>query len=171
VRLAVAVLLGACLLTGCGYHTSGHADLVPKTIHTIAIPAFTNITTRYRITDRLPEAIAREFISRTHYQIVNDPGAADAVLYGSVINYFAYPIIFDPVSGRAATLQFSVLLQMRLVERTTGKVIFSRPNFEAKQQYEISVNQNAYFEESPAAIDRMSREVARTVVAAILENF
>ena len=25
---------------GCGYHVSGHADMLPKTIKTIAVPAF-----------------------------------------------------------------------------------------------------------------------------------
>ena len=58
-------------------------DLIPKTVHTIAIPAFTNPTTRYKLTDQLPEAIAREFISRTRYRIVSDPNPADAVLKGA----------------------------------------------------------------------------------------
>ena len=65
--VAVCAIL---LVSGCGYSTGGHADLVPKTGHTIAIPAFSNATTRYKLTDQLPEAIAREFISRTHYRIV-----------------------------------------------------------------------------------------------------
>ncbi len=52
-------------------------------VHTIAIPPFTNATVRYKLTDSLPEAIGREFIARTHYQIVNDPTQADAVLRGS----------------------------------------------------------------------------------------
>src|ERR1700675_3649286 len=82
-------------LSSCGYHVAGKADLVPKSIHTIAIPAFTNITTRYKLTDHLPEAIAHEFIARTKYQIVNDPKEADAVLRGAVTNYVAYPTVFD----------------------------------------------------------------------------
>ena len=90
------------LLSSCGYHVAGKADLVPKSIHTIAIPAFTNITTRYKLTDHLPEAISREFIARTRYQIINDPQAADAVLRGSVINYIAYPTVFDQKTQRAS---------------------------------------------------------------------
>src|SRR5712671_6658478 len=87
-------------LSSCGYRVAGKADLVPKSIHTIAIPAFTNITTRYKLTDHLPEAIAHEFIARTKYQIVNDPQAADAVLRGAVTNYVAYPTVFDQQTGR-----------------------------------------------------------------------
>jgi hypothetical protein len=33
---------------GCGYHGSGKGGLLPKRLHTIAIPAFGNITVRYK---------------------------------------------------------------------------------------------------------------------------
>ena len=81
---------------------AGRADLVPKNIQAIAIPAFSNVTTRYKLTDRLPEAISREFISRTRYHIVSDPNQADAVLRGAVLSYTSFPTIFDPVTGRAS---------------------------------------------------------------------
>ena len=160
------------VLSSCGYHVSGKADLVPKGIHTIAIPAFSNLTTRYKLTDHLPEAISREFIARTRYQIVNDPKEADAVLRGSVINFIAYPVVFDQQTGRASGLAVNVSMQVSLVERATGKVIFTRPGFDVRQRYEISVsNPTAYFDESDAALDRLSRDVARDIVAAILESF
>ena len=158
-------------LTGCGYHVAGHADMIPKTVKTIALPKWGNVTTRYKLTDRMPEAIAREFIARTRYKVVNDPEQADAVLTGAVVNYIAYPTIFDQKTGRASGLQVNVTLQVRLVERATGKVLFTRPSFDARQRYEISINAQAYFEESGEALDRLSRDVARDVVSAILESF
>ena len=57
------------------------------------------------------------------------------------------------------------------MERATGKVIFTRPSFDAHQRYEISVDPRQYFDESETALDRLSRDVARDVVCAILENF
>jgi len=167
-----ALVVLCSFVSSCGYHVAGKADLVPKSIHTIAIPSFTNITTRYKLTDHLPEAISREFIARTRYQIVNDPQAADAVLRGSVINFIAYPTTLDQQTGRASGLAVNVTMGVSLVERATGKVIFTRPTFDVRQRYEISVsNATAYFDESDAALDRLSRDVARTVVTAILENF
>lgn len=169
---AAAILMLTLGLPACGYHTAGQADLVPKTVHTIAIPAFTNKTTRYKLTDRLPQAIGHEFIARTKYQVVNDPAQADAVLQGSVINYVAYPILFDQKSGRASGLQVNVTMTVSLVERATGKVIFSRPSYEMHQRYEISItSSSAYFEESDEALNRLSRDVARDLVSSILENF
>jgi hypothetical protein len=50
-------------------------------------------------------------------------------------------------------------------------VLFTRPNFEVRERYEISVNAAAYFEESDAALNRVSQQVAREVVTSILENF
>src|SRR6266851_1649019 len=103
-----ALVVLCVLLSSCGYHVAGKADLVPKSIHTIAIPSFGNITTRYKLTDHLPEAISREFIARTKYQIVNDPNEADAVLRGAVINYIAYPTVFDQQTSRASGLAVNV---------------------------------------------------------------
>lgn len=163
--------LAAVALSGCGYHVSGTTDLLPKTLTTICIPAFENTTTRYKLTDRLPEAISREFISRTRYKLVSDPGQADAVLKGVVTNYVAFPTVFDQATGRATGLQLNVTMRVTLTERTTGKVLFTRPGFEVKQRYEISVDPKAYFEESEVAMSRLSRDVARSLVSAILENF
>ena len=165
------LMLSCLMLSSCGYHIAGKGDLVPKSVHTIAIPAFANITTRYKLTDHLPEAITREFIARTHYQIVTDPNQADAVLRGSVINYVAYPTLFDQQTGRASGFQVNVTMQVTLTDRTTGKVIFTRPTFEMHQRYELSISAGAYFDESDAALNRLSRDVARDLVSAILENF
>src|SRR5689334_3568776 len=125
---AVCLLLAA--LVSCGYHVAGKADVLPKTIKTVAIPAFGNVTTRYKLSDVLPAALTREFISRTRYQVVPDPNNADAVLSGTVVNFYAYPTIFDPKTSRAAAVQAIVILQVTLRERATSKVLFTRPSLE-----------------------------------------
>jgi hypothetical protein len=169
-RLAWAIA-GALLISACGYHTGGRAELVPSTVHTIAIPAFGNVTTRYKLTDQLPEAIAREFISRTRYRIVSDPAAADAVLEGAVVVYTSFPTVFDPATGRASAVEVHVALRLNLKERATGKILYTRPNFEMRERYQISIDPTAFFEESDAALARASEQTARQVVSSILENF
>jgi outer membrane lipopolysaccharide assembly protein LptE/RlpB len=164
------LLMVVAILPGCGYHVAGRADLVPKKVHTIAIPAFANATTRYKLTNGLPGALTREFLSRTRYRIVADPNEADAVLRGVVANYNSYPTTFDPASNRASGVQIAVTLQITLTDRSNNTVLFSR-NVDVRERYEISVDQIAYFEESDAALMRLSKDVAKTVVSAILENF
>jgi len=166
VRFAIAAF--AILLSSCGYHISGHTDLLPQTIQSIAIPAFANATTRYKLTDRLPEALSREFIARTRYRIVSDPNKADAVLRGSVLNYFAGASI---VVQNATAVDVHVYLQVNLIERATGKVLFTRPAMEVRERYEVSVDPKQYFEESDAGLERVSRSVAQQLVSSILNNF
>ncbi len=163
--------LAALLSTACGYHVAGRADLVPKNIQTIAIPAFSNSTTRYKLTDHLPEAISREFISRTRYHIVSDPNQADAVLRGAILSYSYSPTILDPETNRASSVQLQVTLRVSLVERASGKVLFNRPNMDVRERYQVSTDPAVFFEESDAALDRASQQTARQVVSAILENF
>jgi len=159
-------------MTSCGYHVAGQANLVPKTVHTIAVPPFANATVRYKLSDLLPEALSRELISRTRYQIINDPTQADAVLRGTVLNYVAYPTLIDQATGRTSGLQIIVRMDVSLVERSTGKVIFNRPVYEAHERYELSVTNNIqYFDESGAALERLSKDVARDLVSSILDNF
>lgn len=159
------------LATGCGYHVSGHADLLPKNVKTIAVPAFGNVTTRYMLARLLPEDITREFLSRTRYAVVADPAKADAVLTGTVVNAVAYPTTVDPATGRATGIQAIVTLQLALIDRGTGAVIWNRPAAEFRERYEISIDPAQYFDESSTAMTRLSRDVAQGVVSAVLEKF
>jgi hypothetical protein len=166
-----ALLAALAVGSSCGYGVTAKADLLPKTVKTIAIPAWGNMTERYKVGDRLAGALTREFISRTRYNVVADPNDAEAVLTGTVLQVLPQPTVIDQATGRAAGVQVLVLMQMRLTERATGKILFDRPQFEARQRYEISIDAAAYFEESSAALDRLARDVARDAVSAILEGF
>lgn len=168
--LAVSTLaLGS--LASCGYRVAGHSELMPASLKTIAIPAFKNATTRYKLTDRLPEAISREFLTRTRYRVVPDPNSADMVLNGTVTNYLAFPTVIDPNTSRAAAVEVHVTMQISLVDRMTGKTLFTRPNFEVRDRYEISGDPTKYFDETDTALNRASQLVAQALVSAIVSNF
>ena len=164
-------LLFPIALSGCGYKMGSHTDLLPATVQTIAVPAFDNLTNRYRLTERLPGAISREFISRTRYRVVSTTEEADATLRGAVVNFLTFPNVADPTSGRSVGTQIIVILQVSLTENKSGKVLYTRPAMEFRQRYEIAVDQPVYFEESDVALDRLSRDVARTLVSSVLEAF
>jgi len=168
-KLLFIVLLAT--LSSCGYKVAGKADLLPKTIKSVAIPAFANSTVRYKLTDVMPQAFAREFIAHTRYKVVSDPAQADMVLQGTILNYTNNPTIFDQKLQRANVADLRVTMAVSLVERATGKILFQRPSFEVKENYQISPDANEYFEESDLALRRASERVAQQVVTSILENF
>lgn len=161
----------ALATAGCGYHVAGHSDLMPATIKVIAVPNFGNATVYAKLGHTITADVTREFLSRTRYTIVTDPTQADAVLQGTLVNYVSFPIISDPVSGRATGIQVVATLQIILIDRHTGKTIFTRSGWEYRERYEITLDPAAYFDESGTAMQRVSRDVARSVVSAILENF
>lgn len=160
----------SCLVS-CGYHVGGQGDLVPKSIQTISIPAFSTLTTRYRLVDTLPQEIGREFMARGRFRIVNDPSQADAVLNGSINTVTEYPTIFDPTSGKATSVQITVSITFHFIERATGRVLFSRVNLMSRDNYEIAIDPHQFFDERDPAFARLSRNVAHDIVSAIMENF
>ena len=170
-RLAPLALALGLLLPGCGYHISGHGDMMPKTLKTVAVLPFGNATPRYKLARLIPADIGRELISRTKYQLVDDASQADAVLSGSLVNFVAYSTIIDAKTNRATAAQVIAVINVTLTERATGKVLFSRSGYEFRQRYEISLAPEAYFDESGTAIERVAKDISSSVVSAILEGF
>jgi outer membrane lipopolysaccharide assembly protein LptE/RlpB len=159
------------LTTSCGYHTAGHSVQLPENVKTIAVPAFTNVTTTYRIEQMLTASVVREFTTRTHYHILNDPSeAADATLRGTVISTSATPLTYNSATGQAASVLVVVSMKVSLTDRE-GKVLYQNPSYLFREQYEVSQDLASFFEEDSPAFRRLSQDFARTLVSNILEGF
>jgi outer membrane lipopolysaccharide assembly protein LptE/RlpB len=157
--------------TGCGYHTAGSAVRLPENVKTIAVPAFTNVTTTYRIEQMLTTSVVREFTTRTHYHILNEPGeAADVTLRGTVISTSASPLTYNSATGQAASVLVVVSMKVSLTDRQ-GKVLYQNPSYLFREQYEVSQDLASFFEENSPAYRRLSQDFARTLVSNILEGF
>jgi len=169
-------------LSGCGYHVAGRASRIPPNIKTIAVVTFENQTARYRIEQRLTQAVVREFLARTGYRIVSDPAAADAVLRGQVTGIETAAVLFDAATGRATTMLVTVHLKVSLEDHATKAILYRNDNFLFRQPYEISTSRvssgtetsidvASFFEEQDPALGRLARDFAASLVSAILENF
>ena len=165
------LLLFVSLSAGCGYHTAGHNVHLPQNVKTIAVPAFKNETTTYRIEQMLTASVVREFITRTHYSILNDANSdADATLRGTVLSTTASPVAYDTATGRAASVMIVVSMKVTLSDRQ-GKVLYQNPAYLFREQYEVSQDLQSFFEEDSPAFRRLSQDFARTLVSNILEGF
>ncbi len=160
-----------CFLPSCGYNVAGRGDRLPPDVKTIAVPVFENQTARFRIEQKLSAAVTREFIERTKFRITTNPKGADAVLKGTVKDIRSGVITFDLNTGRATSLQIQVTADVKLVDLHSNKVLFSNPNYIFREEYQVSQTSSALFEEDQPAIQRLSRDLARTLVTEILENF
>ena len=166
--LVALLFLAFC---GCGYHTSGKADLLPTDVQTIAIPAFQNQTRTYKVDQLLTQAVVHEFIGRTRYRVINNPGHnADANLKGTVTYCFVYPVTFDTATLRVATVEVVIGANVTLTDRD-GRVLYSNPNYSFRDQYQLARDVATFFQEESPALERMSRDFARTLVSNILEGY
>ncbi len=169
--LAVLCLIGVVAGAGCGYHTAGHAVQLPENVKTIAVPAFVNETNTYRIEQMLTSAVVREFTTRTHYHMLNDPSeAADATLRGTVVSASSTPLTYNTATGQAASVLVVVSMRVTLTDRQ-GKVLYQNPAYLFREQYEVSQDLASFFEEDSPAFRRLSQDFARTLVSNILEGF
>jgi outer membrane lipopolysaccharide assembly protein LptE/RlpB len=171
-RQAAAVVLAMSLASmGCGYHTAGHAVTLPQNVRTIAIPGFVSHSPTFRVEQVMTDAVVREFNLRTQLHVIHEAQAdADAVLKGTVLSATASPLAYDSKTGRAASMLVTVSMQVTLTDRD-GKVLFQNPSYLFHEQYELSRELPSFFEEDSSAMDRLSRDFARTLVANILEGY
>jgi outer membrane lipopolysaccharide assembly protein LptE/RlpB len=169
--LWLAVLAAPLAAVGCGYHVAGHASSLPSEWTDIAIPAFKNDTTTYRIEQRMTEAVIREFITRTKYRVVQDPKSADGVLHGEVLSIETDPVLFQATTGEVTTMLVIVHTKVELVDNKTEKVVYKNDDMVFRDEYQIATDVQSFFQEEDPALDRMSRDLASHLVANVLENF
>ena len=162
-----------CLLSAvcCGYHVAGTATRIPPGVKTIAVPAFKNMSSTFRIEQQVTAAVTREFLERTHYRVVPTPRDADAVLHGTIKDIRAHAVAFDVNTGRATSLQVQVTADVKLEDVHTHRLLFSNSNYVYRDEYQVSESPSALFEEDRPALERLSRDLARTLVTDIIENF
>jgi hypothetical protein len=171
VYVAAAVLAAVMGAYGCGYRVAGRANTLPATVKTIAVPAFENRTSTYRIEQRLTSAVVHELLVDTRYGVVSNPADGDAVLHGTVLGISGGAVVFDQATGRATTILVTVTMQAELEERASGKVLYRNNNFVFREPYEISTDVPSFFDESGPAVDRLSRDFARRLVAEMRESY
>jgi outer membrane lipopolysaccharide assembly protein LptE/RlpB len=169
-KLLLLIML-ISLLSSCGYHTATKGGSQIPNLNTLAVPAFANQTTTYKVEQTLTSAVVKELLKRTNYKLVyREDGSADATLRGTVTGAAAYPQTYDPQTSRASSMIVAVNMKVTLVARD-GRVLYDNPNYSFRDQYQISREINSFFEEETPALERLSRDFARSLVSDMLEAF
>jgi outer membrane lipopolysaccharide assembly protein LptE/RlpB len=191
-KMALEVALAAAwLVGGCGYHLAGHSDMLPKSIHVIAVPTMENKTSTFKIEQSLTAATIHEFLAKTNYKIVSDPNAADAVLTGRVLGMEVVPLLFQSTpnqpSGSQTQAQATAMLvtmkcEVTLRDSENDKVLYHTDNFVFRNEYQLAgavttsgtftrAQVESFFQEGQPALERMSKDFATRLVAAVTENY
>src|ERR1019366_2774656 len=78
---------------------------------------------------------------------------------------------FDINTGLATSLQVQVTADVKLEDVHSHKLLFANSNYLFGEEYQVSENAATRFEEDKPALERLSHDLARTLVGDILENF
>jgi hypothetical protein len=65
----------------------------------------------------------------------------------------------------------TVKCEITLTDSSTQKVLYRQNNFIFRNEYEISTDVPSFFAEQDPAIDRLARDFAQRLVAAVTENY
>ncbi|HEX8712637.1 MAG TPA: LPS assembly lipoprotein LptE [Terracidiphilus sp.] len=165
---SLAFLLG---LAGCGYHTLGAATHLPPDLHTLSIPVFANNTDSYATETALTSAVIREFNARTSYRVVpqSDTGA-DAVLRGTILKESVSPLTYNASTQQSSSFLITMVIAVSLKDRD-GHLLYQNNNYIFRQQYQSTTVLPTFLQEDSAAVERLSRDFARQLVADVLEGY
>jgi hypothetical protein len=168
--LSCVILFLTTGYTEC-YKPAGRGDNLPRHIKTLAIPAFQNPSLRFKVEQRFTAAMIDEVIRRGRsLNVVSTPEGADAVMLGTIQNFFLRPVLLDDF-GRARIFEVTVIASLTVRDQTKNKIIFNNQNYTFRGEYEISGDPKTYFNEEGPAVDRLARDFAKSVMTTILEGF
>jgi len=172
--LPVAALLAAfavLALSGCGYHALGAATHLPPGIKTLAVPVFATRTEASGTEQALTEAVIREFATRTPFRVTPDAGDdADAVLHGTILKQTTTPLTYNAATQQSSSFVITIVASVTLTAHD-GRILYQNTNYVFREQYQSSTNLPTFIQEDPAAIQRLSSQFARQLVADVLEGF
>jgi outer membrane lipopolysaccharide assembly protein LptE/RlpB len=172
-RLFLCLCLVAPLtaVTGCGYHTVGAATHLPPNVRTLSVPVFATRTEAYHTETVMTDAVIREFAARTRFRVTPDANPeADAVLHGTILKEAMTPLTYNASTQESSSFLLTMVVSITLNARD-GRVLYENKNYVFRQQYQSTTDLPTFLQENPAALERLSRDFARALVADVLEGF
>jgi hypothetical protein len=142
----------------------------------VGIPLLENTTTFFDVEQVLTEKIRTEFIGRGRYQVLTADVGADAILSGTITSISVQPVGFSD-QQLASRYLFTVGMAIEFVNSGTGELLWSNVALTYSDEYELStagsvpIEGGAFLDQETNAFDRISDDIARTIVTAILEAF
>jgi outer membrane lipopolysaccharide assembly protein LptE/RlpB len=169
---AVSALFPAFLsLGGCGYHTLGAATHLPPDVSTLSVPIFATHSEAYGTEAAMTNAVIREFAARTRFRVTPSTSEdADAVLHGTILKEVVSPLTYNTATQQSSSFLITIIVSVTLNARD-GRVLYQNGNYTFRQQYQSTTDLPTFLQEDPAAVQRLSREFARQLVADVLEGF
>ena len=164
-----------CLIvaSGCGYRLQATGQPMHISIPSMAIPLMESSSSSIGFEGDFTKMIRREFVSHSQVPLVSKEKAA-AVLIGKVTNIKTEPLsyrvtdnTFDVTSSR----WLKIKLQAKLVDTTTGKIIWNDPNMEEKASFSVDSDPLKTEYNQRRATKKIAQLLAERIYLKTMERF
>ena len=173
-RALLFALVTSLATSSCGYALAGRGSFLPAYIRVVGIPPIENRTPFQRVEQVVTEKVRNEFISRGKYRVESTSSGVDAVLSGAITNIQLQPVGLNEQQF-ASRYVFIVTMRVQFTDSRTSEVLWSNESLIFREEYDLTkgggVEAAAFLEQEGPAFERISTDLARTVVSAILEAF
>jgi hypothetical protein len=165
---------------GCGYQFRATGEPLGVSIQSLAIPLITSTSSERGFEANFTRVIREEFISHGSIPLVSEE-KAELLLVGRVYEIRTEPLSYryqqQNIKGHETTYEetskrrLRVRLDVSLVERASGKVIWQDKSMEAKEGYEVGGDPlaNRYYQQQ--ALERVAGRLAKRIYMKTMERF
>jgi hypothetical protein len=168
--LCVVTLALTCL--DCGYALVGRGTIVDPDIKVIGVPTFVDRTGKPLLDQKVTDLVIEELLKRGRFEVINQAEGADAVVIGQLTSYSAAPVGFSAEEDQTQASRYSVVLTANVRYSKVGvrEPIWENAAFRAQDEYDVG-DPETFFDREDQTLDRLSKDFARDLVAAMMEAF
>lgn len=170
-RLVVLALLLA--LPACGYALVGRGITMDPSIRRIGVPLFKDATGKPGLDQKVTLKVIEELLKRGRFDVVQDTTGVDALVEGQIVSYRVEPIGFSAgarTPTQATRYAITLLAKIRYSKVGVAEPIWEADAFSYRDEYDLG-DAAAFFDREDQAIERLSTNFAKSLVAAMLEAF
>jgi hypothetical protein len=171
-RREALALLSAAGASACGYALVGKGVTTDPSIRKIGVPVFRDATGKPGLDQKVTQKVIEELLKRGRFDVVQQSEGVDALVEGDLISYVAVPIGFSN-DGATQANRYSVTLTARVRYTKTGQPepIWQNDGFASRDEYDVAGDPSEFVQLEEQALERLSSQFARSLVAAMLEAF
>ena len=180
VLVALTTWLCLTLLSGCGYHFVAEGEPVGINIRSLAIPLMESSSSDLGFESEFTKTIRDEFISHADVPLVSRD-KAEMVLIGKIYEIRTRPLTYDITEDtvRGETTYYEVTdsrrlfirLEVKLLERASGKIIWEEKGMEEKARYEVTDDPLTNRYNQQKALDEIAGRLADRIYLKTMERF
>ena len=167
------VRIAFCAITlafaSCGYGIRNSVRSLPAGIQSLGVPTFQNMTSQYKLEQRVSAAVLKEFAARTRVPVNSRSSGVDAVVLGVIQEVSSTPVTFGSETFASAFL-ITVRMSVKLMRTSDSKVLWENSDFMFRERYILNARLRDFFSEEHPALDRLAREFASSLVSTVIDG-